>query len=57
MLAVEKIRCGKHYPSRLLQDQVGEASSIPVPHLREDLLVRLIIDSNFAAPPLMKSQF
>jgi len=39
MLAVEKIRCRKHCPSRFLQDQIGEASSIPVPDLREDLLL------------------
>jgi hypothetical protein len=25
MLAVEKIRCRKDYPSRFLQDQIGEA--------------------------------
>ena len=27
MLAVEKIRCKKHYPSRFLYDSVGEVQS------------------------------
>jgi hypothetical protein len=40
MLAVEKIGCRKHYPSRVLQDDVGEVSSIPVPDLREDILFK-----------------
>ena len=39
MLAVEKIRCKKHNPSRFLQDQVGKASSLPVPNLWEDILL------------------
>ena len=39
MLAVEKIRCRKHYPSRFLHDQVGKASSLPVPNLWEDILL------------------
>jgi hypothetical protein len=39
MLAVAKIRCRKHYSSRFLQDSVGEASSLPVPNLWEDILL------------------
>ena len=37
--SVEKSRCRKHHSPRLLHDQVGEASSLPVPNLWEDILL------------------
>ena len=50
--------CWSHHSPRLLQDQMGKASSLPVPDLWEDVLLdnsgHLIIDSNTVAPCLMR---